>query len=205
MQFQRTVRSALTVCLTPGDNPKESLPLLRRGLESFRKAVSGTRVLWRLLLTSLALIAYYALFRPHVSIDPDRVLNPGDPLSTLFIAKNDNPILNVNDFHPTCIIIYLETDHYVRMNGGFVLPIPAVSVIEPLEKTTINVPRAIRGLGDQAGNVTTAFIEIDVSYKQALWPFETIQRFPLKGVRDSVNHVYWTHITLEELRTAGAQ
>jgi hypothetical protein len=29
MQFQRTVRSALTVCLTPGDNPKQNWPLFK--------------------------------------------------------------------------------------------------------------------------------------------------------------------------------
>jgi hypothetical protein len=145
-------------------------PPPRRGLEAFRKTVSGTKALWGVIAAVLALIGYYALSHPNVSVDPDRSLNPGDPFSILFSVKNESSVFDVRSVHPACYTIHVLTDHNFGMNGLPPRPAPTIPVIEPLQKTTIGCPPWASGFGAGAGNVVTAFIEIDVSYRQDLWP-----------------------------------
>jgi hypothetical protein len=188
--------------LSPHTKRKESPSLRTRARQYFGKTISTTKVLASLLLTGLALIGYYARFRPNVSVDPERSLNPGDPFSTQFSVKNDSPVFSVKDFHPSCYTIRVITDHNFAMLGLPPLPTPSIHLLEPGQKTTITCQGWVGSLGSGAGNVVTALIEIDVSYKQDWWPFRSTQRFPLKGVIDSQKIVYWTHITPAELESS---
>jgi len=179
---------------------KESPTPLKRVLQAFRKTVSGTKVLWTVVPAGLAMLAGFALFRPQVSLDPDLLLNPDDPFSTQFTVTNQNRIFNVKKLHPACYTIYVLTDHNVAMNGLPPRPVPEIPVISPGEKTTIDCPPWVGGLGAGAGKVLRAYIEIDVSYKQDGWPFTRTQRFPFKGMIDSKNGVHWTHRTPSDLQ-----
>ena len=173
-------------------------PLTTRVLSA---AASGGKRLLGIVLTLLGLLGalgVYAVWYPHVTIDPDRLLNPGDPFSTLFSVKNDNIIFSVRDFHPSCYTIYVVTDHNVGMMGLPPRPTTTIPVIEPQQKTTIDCPPWVGGLGAGTGNVVKAFIEIDASYK-AGW-FSRVDRFPFKGVINSAKSVYWTHITPAEVQ-----
>jgi hypothetical protein len=175
-------------------------PVTVRRWESFRKTVSGTRVLWGLILAALAWLGAYALLRPNVSIDPELLLNPGDPFSTQFIVTNENVIFDVKDVQPSCRTIHVITSNNVGQFGLPPRPSPPIPLLSARQKTTINCPTWIGGLGAGAGNVLKAYIEIDVSYRQEWWPGEKTQRFPFKGMVDSLHGVHWTHITLAELQ-----
>ncbi len=177
---------------------KESPTLVQRG--SFRKTVLGTRVLWGLILAVLTWLGAYALLRPNVSIDPELLLNPGDPFSTQFSVTNENVVFDVKDIQPSCRTIHVVTSNNVGLFGLPPRPSPPIPLLGARQKTTINCPPWIGGLGAGAGNVLAACIEIDVSYGQEWWPSEKTQRFPFKGVVDSQHGVHWAHITLSELQ-----
>ncbi|MGB8495762.1 MAG: hypothetical protein WCE53_15285 [Candidatus Acidiferrum sp.] len=150
----------------------------------------------------LAFLGGYALFRPNVSVDPDLLLNPGDPFSTQFSVTNENVIFDVKDLQPFCRTIHVITSHNVGMFGLPGIPSQIIPVLSARQKTTINCREWIGGLGAGAGDVLAAYIEIDVSYRQNWWPREKTQRFPFKGVIDSQKGVHWTHITPMELQAA---
>jgi hypothetical protein len=61
----------------------------------FQKTVLGTKVLWGIIIGVLTLAGGYALFYPHVSVEPGIVLNPVEPFSTAFTIKNENSLLAV--------------------------------------------------------------------------------------------------------------
>lgn len=142
--------------------------------------------------------SYLAVARPHVSVEPALLLNPGDPYSTQFSVTNENSLFAVRDLHPSCRTIDVVTSNNVGMFGMPPRLSPPIPRIEPRAASTIACPPWIGGLGAGAGNVIRAFIEIDVAYKQAWWPFEQTQRFPFKGVIDSQKGVHWTHRTLSD-------
>jgi hypothetical protein len=166
----------------------------------FLRTVSKTKLLKGFVLTGLSLLGSYALFRPHVSVEPDLLLNPGDPFSTQFSLTNQSRIFDTRDLQPACSTIHVITSHDVGLSGLPPRPSPLISRLGPQEKTTITCPPWLGGLGAGAGNVLVAYIEIDVSYKQDWWPLNQRERFPLKGVIDSRNGVHWTHITPEQLK-----
>jgi hypothetical protein len=158
----------------------------------------GAKRLLGLLVFVLTLLGGYALIRPHVSLEPDLLLNPVDPFSTQFSVTNQNLIFTVKSLQPACSTQFVETSHKIRLTGLPPFPSPSIPKLDPGEKTTIACGRWIGGLGAGAGNVLTAYIEIDVSYKQDWWPFTKTERFPFKGMRDSQNGVHWTHRTPAE-------
>jgi len=96
---------------------KESPTRLKRILQVFQKTVSGTKLLWSLVGAVLALLAGFALFRPQVSLDPDILLNPGDPFSTEFSVTNRNRIFTAKDLRPACYTIFVETSNNVEIDG----------------------------------------------------------------------------------------
>jgi hypothetical protein len=179
---------------------KESLPQ-SRARQYFEQTISRTKLLVGLVVTGLAFLGGYQLLRPHISVDPGLLLNPGDPFTTRFDVKNENAILSVFDLNPSCHTIYVMTDHNVGLEGLPARPAPTIPLIEPVEQTTIDCPSWVGGLGAGTGNILTAFIEIDVSYRQRWRPFAISQRFPFKGAVDFQKGVHWTHITPSELAT----
>jgi hypothetical protein len=189
----------------PDDGNTKRPTRLRRLSQFFPKTISGTKLLWRLFAAGLTITAGYALFHPHISLEPGIVLNPGDQLTTQFDAVNDSPIFNINNLKPSCYTLLVETTNRVTQRGLPGLPSPTVPVLGPKDRTTIVCRPWVGGLGAGAGNVTTAYIVMAVSYEQDWWPFSINQRFPLKGVIDSQNHVFWTHITASELRNMSPQ
>jgi hypothetical protein len=175
---------------------KESQPHQSRVRQYFGQTISRTKVVWGLVGVVLALIAYYGVFRPHVSVDPDFSANPADPCSARFAGKNENTIFAVNDVKPLCHTIFAETSGHFRMTNLPARPAPTIPSLEHDEKTTIFCPPWVEGLS----HVTTAYIDIDITYRPDWWPITKTQRFPLKGVIDSQRNVHWTHITLSELQ-----
>jgi hypothetical protein len=180
---------------------RAGLPQEPSGRKYLTRAISRTKLLFGLVLSGLTLLGGLALFRPHVSVDPDLVLDPGDPFSTQFNITNQNLLFDVKNLRPSCRTIYVITSHNFGMSGLPPRPSPPITELEPQQKTTITCPPWVGGLGAGAGNVLVAYIEMDVLYRQDWWPVERQERFPLRGVRDSQNGVHWTHITLEQLQT----
>jgi hypothetical protein len=180
----------------------ESLPQNRKGRRYLTRAISRTKLLWGIVVSALTLLGGYALLRPHVSIEPGLLLNPGDPFSTQFDVTNDSLVFDIKDLNPSCYTVFVETTNRVRLNGLPPRPSPSIPWLGAREKTTTSCPPWIGGLGAGAGNVTTAYIVITILYRQEWWPFQGTQAFPLKGVVDSQKGVHWTHITLPELSAA---
>ena len=156
--------------------------------------------MWGLVGAVLALAGGYALFRPHVSIEPGIVLVPGDPYSTQFDTTNDSALFDIKNLKPSCYTVFVETDHDVQLASLPSLPLPTVPLLGPREKTTMSCRAWIGGLGAGTGNVTKAYIIVGVSYEQDWWPGVMSQTFPLRGVIDSQKGVHWTHITPSELQ-----
>jgi hypothetical protein len=199
-KLERKIRGKETSQL-PADH-KESPLLQQRGLRALLNTASIAKILWSLVLAGLALLGGYGLVRPSVSVDPNLLLNPGDPFSTQFSVTNENVLFDVHDLHPSCRTIQVITSNNVGLLGLPPRPSPAIALLSARQKSTINCPPWIGGLGAGSGNVLTAYIAIDVSYKQDWWPSEKGQTFPFKGVIDSQKGVHWTHITLPELQAA---
>jgi hypothetical protein len=166
----------------------------------FSKANVGTKPLRVILGAAVAFLGAYATVRPNVSVEPDILLNPGDPFSTQFSIKNENFIADANDINPSCRTVRVITSHNVGMFGLPSRPSPEIAKLGPGEKSTITCAPWVGGLGAGAGDVLIAYIIIDISYFPQWWPKKKTQNFPFRGVVDSQKGVHWTHITLEEMQ-----
>jgi hypothetical protein len=166
----------------------------------FEKIRSKSSLAWKLVAGVMAIFGWFVLFHPHVSLEPDRPLNPGDPFSTLFRVKNESKLFAIRDLTSTCHTIDVITSHNVGISGIARPLLRTIPLMEPQSSSTIDCPPMIGGLGAGAGNVLKAEIVIDVSYRQNWWPSQQKEQFPFVGVRDSQNAVSWSHRTLSELK-----
>jgi hypothetical protein len=181
---------------------RESQTRLRQVFEYFQTTVSGTKVLWSLVGAGLAVAAGYALFQPHVSIEPGILLNPADPFSTAFTIKNENSIFAVQNLDTICWTQSVNTSNNIRVwaPAPFERVQHTIPVLEHLARSTIDCPAVMGGLGSYTGAVLDANIEVRLSYKQTGWPWLQNERYPFKSVRDSQGGVHWIHITPAEER-----
>ena len=58
--------------------------------------------LWALAVAALTLLGGYAIFRPHVSVEPQVALNPVDPYTTQFNIKNENSVFDIHNVDAVC-------------------------------------------------------------------------------------------------------
>ncbi len=144
----------------------------------------------------VAALTGFVVFRPNVSVQPILLLNPVNPFSTTFSVKNENQAFAVTNLHPHCTVLSVQNSNDNVMVGSF--PDPTIPLLNPGEESTIYCPESFGGVGEQSGKVLSAYIEMEVSYRQNWLPFESVQHFPMKGVTDSQGVVHWTHITREE-------
>ncbi len=120
--------------LQPRTDDQESPTRLRRALQSLQRVVSRTNVLLTLVLALLGVASGYALFHPHVSVEPGLVLNSVDPFSTAFTIKNENSVFTVYDIKSICWTQGVNTSNNIRVWG----PGPpertqfAIPVLEPM-------------------------------------------------------------------------
>ncbi len=186
--------------LRPHIEHKEAGWLRQKAIQYFGKTILGTKLLKGLVLLGLALASGYALFRPHVSVEPTLLLNPVNPFSTEFTVKNESKILAVHDLTSICWTKSVETSNNIRIwaPGRFERAQREIPILEPLASSTIDCPPVIGGLGTYTGAVLSAEIEIRISYKQSGWPSVQIEDYPFTGVRDIHNSVHWMHITRPE-------
>ena len=189
--------------LQPRPERKESPTRMRRVLQSFQKTVSGTKVLWSLVAAVLTVAASYALFHPHLSVEPGLLLNPVDPFSTAFTIKNESSIFAAHDIKSICWTQGINTSHNIRVwgpgpfeNTQFTIP-----VLEPMASSTIGCPAVMGGLGSYTGAVLDAQIEVRISYRQTGWLYLQSERYPFRSIRDSQGGVHWIHITPSEERS----
>lgn len=152
---------------------------------------------WALVLAGLALVGGYALFRPHVSIEPQIALNPVDPYTTQFNLKNENTLFDIYNVNAVCWPRNMESG-----NGfSIVSPAPLVNVhheiklLEAGASSTVDCPPVMGGIGRWSGVVNQADLEILVSYRQSWWPFTREERYPFSSRRDSQGAVHWVHTT----------
>jgi hypothetical protein len=156
-------------------------------------------------VAGLALLGGYALFRPHVSIEPLTALNPVDPYTTQFNIKNENVLFDVYNVNAVCWPRNMESG-----NGFSVIsPGPLMNVhhqiqlLEPGASSTVDCPPVIGGLGSYSGVVANSELEILDSYKQSWWPFSREERYPFASKRDVQGAVHWVHITPHEEKPFG--
>lgn len=175
-------------------------------LSFWRRLAKGAfENLWALVVAGLTLLGGYAIFRPHVSIEPQIALNPVDPYTTQFNIKNENLVFDIRDVNAVCWPRNMES------GNGFsvVSPVPLKNVHHEIPllasgaSSTVDCPPVIGGLGSYAGAVVKAELEIDVSYKQAWWPFSKEERYPFAARRDVQGAVHWVHITPHEEKSFG--
>jgi hypothetical protein len=186
--------------LPPPIENKESPTRIGRALRAFQRTVSRTRLLWTLLLGGLSLAGGYALFRPHISVEPYVSLDPVDPYKTQFVVKNENRAFNAYNVECVCWPRRMESG-----NGFSVLslgPLPNVKhtipSLEAGDSSTIDCPPIIGGIGTYSGQVDFAELEIVVSYKQSWWPHAISARYPFRAVRDVSKAIHWVHTTPAE-------
>jgi hypothetical protein len=117
----------------------------------------------------LALVTAYYTFSFKLSITPSTPLDPLDPFSTPFSLRNDS-LLWINFINPyKCELKHVETDRYVKFsNLGTELIAPKIPQLESGEPTTFTLP--FNKVIGNAGRITYADIEIDVSYYPAFSP-----------------------------------
>jgi hypothetical protein len=133
-------------------------------------------------------------------------LAPEQPFTARFEVTNENNLFDVRDVMPSCHTVLVQTGRFTASNlwssNQIVLP-----SLGPGEKTTTTCPVGIGGIGATAGagNVTSAYMTMMVSYKTAWWPFTKTKTFPLKGVIDAQGGVHWTHITDSEMNAIEAE
>ena len=156
--------------------------------------------LWALVVAALTLLGGYAIFRPHVSIEPQIALNPVDPYTTQFNIKNENAMFDINNVNAVCWPRSMQSGN----NFSVVSPVPLknihheIPLLEPGGNSTVECPPVIGGIGSYAGVVANAELEIDVSYQQSWWPFSKQERYPFAARRDVQGAVHWVHITPHE-------
>jgi hypothetical protein len=149
----------------------------------------------------LALISYYAVARPRVSVEPYLSLNPADPYSVQFTVKNENSIFQVYDLHSVCWPRRMDSG-----NGFSIIspgPLPKIQhtipELQPGMSATVDCPPVIGGIGSWSGEVLDAELELGVSYEESWWPFGTrFERNAFAAKRDSQHGVHWVHITPDE-------
>ena len=144
----------------------------------------------------------YALFYPHVSVEPGIVLNPVEPFSTAFTIKNENGLFAVKALDAICWTQSVTTANHIRIiaPGQFQHVQQSIPVLEPLAPSTIGCPAVMGGLGSYAGAIQEAHIEILLSYRQDWWPWIKKARYPFQSVVDSQGGVHWVHITAADER-----
>jgi hypothetical protein len=171
-----------------------------RWMRVFQKTVLGTKALWGIIIGLLTLAGGYALFYPHVSVEPGIVLNPVEPFSTAFTIKNENGLLAVKKLDAICWTQSVTTANHIRIiaPGQFQHVQQSIPLLEPLAPSTIGCPAVMGGLGSYAGAIQEAHIEILLSYRQDWWPWIRKERYPFKSVVDSQGGVHWIHITAAE-------
>jgi len=178
----------------------ESPTRLKRALQAFQKTISGTKVLWTLLLGGLSLAGGYALFRPHISVEPYVSLDPVDPYKTQFIVKNENRAFDVYNVECVCWPRRMESG-----NGFSVISLVplqnirhTIPLLESGDSSTVDCPPLIGGIGRWSGQVDFAELEIVVSYKQSWWPRAISARYPFRATRDVNKAIHWIHTTPAE-------
>lgn len=166
-----------------------------------RKLAQGLlRNVWSLIVAALTLLGGYAIFRPHVSIEPQIALNPVNPYTTQFNIKNENLIFDIYSIDAVCWPRTMQSGN----NFSVVSPGPLKNVhheiarLEPGGNSTVDCPPVIGGIGSFAGVVVDAELEIDVSYRQSWWPFSQQERYAFAAKRDVQGAVHWVHISVHE-------
>ena len=152
-----------------------------------------------LFLAVLALLGGYSVLRPHVPLEPYIPLNPVDPYSTQFTVKNENTIFDI--YSVDCV----RWPRRMSSGNGFSVVSPGllphlnrtIPRLIPGGSSTVDCPPVIGGIGTYSGQVVSAELEIDISYKQSWWPFAQNERYPFTAMTDTQNVVHWVHITRE--------
>jgi hypothetical protein len=165
-------------------------PRIRR---YFGKTISRTRLVARLLLGGIAILGGWGLFHPHVSLEPFLQPNPREPLNTLFSVTNDNSVFTVHDLISACEIKLYRTSANNLIGNSEIAARDKILTLGPKASSTVGCPSTFL-----RGDVTTAEIEIDISYRQEWWPLHQTERYPFTGIRDSEGTIHWTHHSLSE-------
>jgi hypothetical protein len=173
---------------------------VRHVLQSF------PRVLWSLFFAGLALAGGYALFHPHVSIEPELFLNPANPFSTQFKITNESTIFSVHTLTSHCWTQSLSTSHNLSIwdpGGGSARQIQhETALLGPKSSDTIDCAPIMGGIGTYTGNITQANVVISISYQQNWWPFVQTEYYPFNAMQDSGGVSHWVHVTSFEQKPA---
>src|SRR5690348_10277574 len=111
-----------------------------------------------LLLAAATLVGGYTVVRPHLSVDPDIVLTPGDPYSTQLLVQNQNWLFDVTDVNPSCATIHVTTSNDFGIFGLPPRPQPTIPALQSRQQTTMECWPIVGGFGAGPGEITSAYI-----------------------------------------------
>lgn len=187
----------------PPSRPKRKT-LFEKILSTVALLSRPARLVWTLVgVVFASALGLWAVVRPHVSVEPYISLNPVDPYRTQFTIKNENNVFGISNVTSVCWPRRMESSNNIKVlslaplqNISHVIP-----TLEPNESSTIDCPSVIGGVGTYTGQVDSAELEIEASYRQFWWPSTKYQRFAFKAVQDDTDKsVHWVHITPAEER-----
>lgn len=180
-----------------GQSPQAPPSPIQRGASRVVKFLGR---LWSLILVALALVGYYAVVKPHVSVDPQVTLNPVDPFTTEFVVTNDSSAFSIRQLEFTCWSPSTKTSHNIQIWSPVAQEkrTGIIQDIGPKEKGTIECPSLTGGIGTFLGDVTSSQLVIIFSYKQNFWPFKQEERHPFKAERDSQGGQRWFPVTPDQ-------
>ena len=186
----------------PKESPRAHKEHKSALLQTVRRIVVSGRTARAVFALLATVVGVYAIFRPHLSVEPYVSLNPVDPYRTQFTLKNENVMFEVHNIDSVCWPRKMESG-----NGfSIISPGPLQNVhhmipsLEAGDSSTVDCPPVIGGIGTYSGQVAYAELEIVVSYRQSGWPFAVQTRYPFRAVQDVGRAVHWVHITPAEER-----
>lgn len=155
--------------------------------------------LW-LALTFVPVAIGYATMRVNLSVEPTVLLNPADPYKTQFNLKNENQFVSAYDIDSVCWPRSMDSGNgfSVRTLTPLAKLHHVTKSLEPGGSDTIDCPPVIGGIGAWSGQVTSAELEIVVSFGQWFWPLRRTSRYAFRAMQDTDKTVHWLHITPDE-------
>jgi hypothetical protein len=136
------------------------------------------------LSTLVGLLLAYLTFRPDISIEPYKLLDPANAFSEQFTVQN-NSVYALYDVRATCNIDSMKAGAATFDNVGGAIGVIA-DRLSPKESTTVDCRSEIYGINQVE-------ITIGLTFKPSYWPADKNLGRRFKGKKDSHGEIEWVH------------